>query len=188
MENSIKSKDNIRNQDSKEDIQYLMYKLYYKDVYRTVYYITRDKELSKDLTNEAYLKAYCKLETLDDINNFKQWICVIAANLAKNHIRKQSKILSYYPMETLESTHTTEDIVIESIGKEDIKERVRTALKQLSPNAKEIIILRYYHNLTYEELEKTLLLKKGTVKSRLKRAKDNLYNLLNLKGEENEKR
>ena len=188
MENSIKTKEHIKTQDSIDDIQYSMYKRYYKDVYRTIYYITKDKELSKDLTNEAYLKAYSKLETLDDINKFKQWVCVIGANLAKNHIRKQSKIVSFYPMEIIEDEHVTEDIVIESIIKEEQKKKLRESLEELDPDAKEIIMLRYYHNLTYEEVAKTLSLKKGTVRSRLSRAKDKLYNLFNSKGEENEKR
>lgn len=184
----MKAKEYIKIQDSMEDVQYLMYKLYYRDVYRTVYYLTKDKELSQDLTNEAYLKAYNKLETLDDINKFKQWICVIVSNLAKNHIRKHSKILFFYPMETLEDDHNTEDIVIESMAKEEQKKKLRKCLEQLDPDAKEIITLRYYHNLTYEEVAKTLSLKKGTVKSRLKRAKDKLFKLFNSEGEENEKR
>jgi len=183
VENSINAKQHIRAQDSIEDIQYLMYKLYYRDVYRTVYYLTKDKELSQDLTNEAYIKAYDKLETLDDINKFKQWICVIASNLAKNYIRKHSKLISFYLMDTLEDNHVTEDIVIDSILKEEQKNKLKKSLEQLDPDAKEIITLRYYHNLTYEELEKTLSLKKGTVKSRLKRAKDKLCNLFNTEGE-----
>jgi len=183
VENSINAKQHIRAQDSIEDIQYLMYKLYYRDVYRTVYYLTKDKELSQDLTNEAYIKAYDKLETLDDINKFKQWICVIASNLTKNYIRKHSKLIPFYPIDTLEDNHVTEDIVIDSILKEEQKNKLKKSLEQLDPDAKEIITLRYYHNLTYEELEKTLSLKKGTVRSRLSRAKDKLYNLFNSEGE-----
>ncbi|ABR50761.1 RNA polymerase, sigma-24 subunit, ECF subfamily [Alkaliphilus metalliredigens QYMF] len=188
MEKAVSSKEHIKLQDSTEDIQYSMYKLYYRDVYRTVYYITKNKELSQDLTNEAYLKAYDKLKTLDDINKFKQWICVIAANLAKNHIRKHSKVISFYPMETLADDHITEDIVIENMDKEEQKEKLRNSLEQLDPDAKEIITLRYYHHLTYEDVGKALSLKQGTVKSRLRRAKDKLIKIFNSEGEENEKR
>lgn len=188
MEKPINSKYNIKAQDSVEEFQYLMYKLYYKDVFRTVYYITKDKELSKELTNEAYLKAYNKLETLNDINKFKQWVCVISANLAKNHIRKNNKFVSSYPMETLEDDKITEDIVLESIEKEETKETVQKALNQLDPDSKEIITLRYYHDLNYEELAKSLCLKKGTIKSRLNRAKNKLYNILKLVGEKNEQK
>jgi len=183
VENSIEANEHIKAQDPIEDIQYLMYKLYYRDVYKTVFYLTKDKELSQDITNEAYLKAYNKLETLDDIKKFKQWICVIALNLAKNHIRKHSKLISFYNMDTLEDDNITEDIVIDNILKEEQKDKLRKSLEQLDPDAKEIIILRYYHNLTYEEVAKMLSLKKGTVKSRLSRAKDKLYNLFNSEGE-----
>ncbi|ABR48020.1 RNA polymerase, sigma-24 subunit, ECF subfamily [Alkaliphilus metalliredigens QYMF] len=165
-----------------------MYKRYYRDVYRTVYYITKEKELSQDLTNDAFLKAYDKIQSLDDINKFKQWICVIAANLAKNHIRKQSKVLPFYPMETLEDKHNTEDMVIEKIDLEEKREKLRRGLQQLDPDAKEILILRYYHNLTYEEMGKALSLKQGTVKSRLKRSKDKLFKIFNSEDEKNEKR
>ncbi len=63
---------------------------------------------------------------------------------------------------------------------------VRESLKRLDGVSKEIIILRYYHNLTYKELAISLDINQGTVKSRLNRAKNKLNNILiNLEGNKN---
>ncbi|SNT13977.1 RNA polymerase, sigma subunit, ECF family [Anaerovirgula multivorans] len=171
-----------------EDVQHILYKLYYKEVFKTAYYIIKDKELAKDLVNEAYIKAYEKIDTLNDANKFKQWVCVIAANLAKNHIRKHSKIvqIDHEYMEVINaSSENPEDIVFNEMAVAETKEQVKKAIERLNADYKEVIILRYYHNFSYQEISQFLLLKEGTVKTRLRRAKGQLYKLLKKEGEEN---
>ncbi|MCC5909284.1 MAG: RNA polymerase sigma factor [Clostridiaceae bacterium] len=167
-----------------KELQHILYKKYYKDVFRTAYYIVRDKEIAKDLTNEAFLKAFTKIHTLNDITKFKQWICTIASNLAKTYIAKQKKLVFSEHVEVMQITkETPEDIVLDRIHSHEAKESVKKALEQLDPNSKEVILLRYYHNLSYKDLSTTLAIKEGTVKSRIKRAKNKLYKLLSLGGE-----
>lgn len=75
-----------------EDHKHILYKTYYKSVFKTIYYFTKDKEISKELTNEAYIIAFEKYDTLKDIEKFKSWICSIGLNLARNYMNKNDRI------------------------------------------------------------------------------------------------
>lgn len=129
-----------------------LYKTHYADVFRTIYYIIRDKEETKELVNETYIKAYNKIETLNDIINFKKWVCVIASNLAKNYIRDSKKVTYLHNIEDVIDEINLEDIVIDRLDKKEKILIIRKAISKLDEVSKEIVILRYYHSLTYKEL------------------------------------
>ncbi|MFZ5969779.1 MAG: RNA polymerase sigma factor [Bacillota bacterium] len=168
----------------KEGLQYLLYKTYYKDVFRTAYYIVKDKETAKEITHEAYLRSFQRLHTLKDMDKFKAWICTIAANLSKDYIEKYSRINIVEDVETLYPfTSSAEDIVIEQIWKKEVINKVRNLLDEIDPASKEILVLRYYHQLSYEMISSQLSLKLGTVKANIHRAKSKISNLLKKEGD-----
>ncbi|MCC5908825.1 MAG: RNA polymerase sigma factor [Clostridiaceae bacterium] len=166
-----------------KEFQQMLYEQYYRDVFRSAYYIVGNKELAKDLTNEAYLKAFDKIDTLKDVGKFKSWICIIATNLAKTQVVQEKKIVISDDLAMMHITkETPEDIIIEQLDSQHIKHSLKIAMEQLDLNSKEVILLRYYHNLSYKDMSSTLSIKEGTVKSRLKRAKDKLHTLLSKGG------
>ncbi len=168
------------------DIQHYLYKTYYKDVFRTIYYIINDRDISQDLVNESFIKAFNKLHTLRETDKFKPWICAIASNVAKNHIRKEKRIVSYDSLETvIESYENLEDTILDAINEKELKAKIKVALDSLDEDSKQVIVLRYFHDFSYESVSKHLNIKEGTVKSKISRAKRKLYQLLKIEGEDN---
>ena len=168
------------------DIQHYLYEMYYKDVFRTIYYIINDKDISQDLVNESFIRAFDKLHTLKETDKFKPWICTIATNIARNYLRKERRVISFDTIENvIEDYVDLEDTVINAINENELKVKIKIALDKLDDSSKQVVILRYFHNFSYESVAKHLKMKEGTVKSKLNRAKNKLYQLLKIEGEEN---
>ncbi|MBB6213974.1 RNA polymerase sigma-70 factor (ECF subfamily) [Anaerosolibacter carboniphilus] len=158
--------------------QEMLYERYHKNVYHTVYHLCRDRELAEELTNEAYLVAFQKIYMLKDMDKFKGWICSIALNLARDYIRKNHRISPVASVEQwIQSCYTVED---EVVAKLDLNQ-VKAAINGLDSHYRNVIILRYYHDLPYNDIAKRLNLSCGTVKTRINRAKGKLHHLLGKK-------
>ncbi|MFT9496973.1 RNA polymerase sigma factor [Anaerosolibacter sp.] len=167
--------ENMEKQGLDLEEQEMVYTLYYKNVYYTVYRFCRDYELAKELTNEAYLVAFQKISMLKDMDRFKGWICRIALNLARDHIRKNHRVSPVASIEQwTQPCWTIEDEVVAKFEFNQIK----TAIDGLDSHYRKVIILRYYHDLPYNDIAKRLNLSCGTVKTRIHRAKSKLHHLL----------
>jgi RNA polymerase sigma-70 factor (ECF subfamily) len=167
--------ENIENPGLDIEEQEMLYSLYYKNVYYTVYRFCRDYELAKELTNEAFLMAFQKISMLKDMDKFKGWICSIALNLTRDYIRKNHRVSPVASIEQwAQPSRTIEEEVVEKFEFNQVKE----AIDGLDSHYQKVIILRYYHDLPYNDIAKRLNLSCGTVKTRIHRAKNKLYHLL----------
>jgi len=158
-----------------KDQQHILYKTHYKSVYYSALYRVKDRNLAEDLTNDAFLLAFEKIHTLKNKDKFKSWICSIVSNLAKDYFKKYSRIslvdtIDDYTGEAL----NPEEEVLHKIVRDDIKE----AILGLDHDYKNVIVLRYFHDLSYKAIARQLCLNDNTVKTRLRRAKGRLYSHL----------
>lgn len=164
--------------------QHILYKTYYKSVFKTIYYFVKDREISKDLTNDAYIKAFENYDSLKEKNKFKSWICNIGLNLAKKYIRKHSKIDLVNNIEIFDlEIESIEDELIKKISEKEMRNRVRSAISKLDIKYKEVILLRYYNQLSCNEIANQLNLNINTIYTRINRSKEKLTKLLILEGE-----
>lgn len=177
---------NIKNKlNTLEEYQHYLYTTYYKDVFRTAYYVVKNIETAKELTNEAYFKAFVNLNSLNDNEKFRQWICTIVANLARNHLKRNKRFTIVNDIETLDNICYTQYSAVEEIieNKETMNE-IREILKHLDDNSREVLVLRYYNYMSYQAISDILTLKMGTVKARINRAKEKLLKQLQAAGDE----
>ena len=148
--------------------------------------MTNDPVEADDLTIEAFGKAFRSLHLYTPTHAFSTWLFTIASNNCIDHIRKKRlqtiSINNVYPQQ--EDEHS--EIQIESnapnpeekfITEQRIK-IMREAVKLLKPRYKRLVELRYFEELSYEEISDELGLPIGTVKAQLFRARELLYNLL----------
>jgi len=103
-----------------------------------------------------------------DIRNWKSYLITIARNTVYDHWRKRKNKLSLDLFDKLKTKN--KDI--------ELKLDIEKGIKNLSPKLKEVIILREINQLDYKEISDILGIEKGTVKSRLSRARDELKNFL----------
>jgi RNA polymerase sigma factor (sigma-70 family) len=159
---------------------------YRPSVYNHLFKMVRNHDDAEDLTNEAFGNAFNKLSTYAPHYAFSTWLFKIAVNNCIDHIRKKRMhFLSIdQPMESNGDRDFTGTIrnyarnPEEEIIRQQRLQMVRSVLGQLSTKYRLMIELRYYEELSYEEIATELEIPLGTVKAQLFRAKEMLYTLM----------
>ena len=132
---------------------------------------------TEDVTQEAFLKAYRKLGWFDGRSSFYTWLYRIAANTAMDW-RKRERHRRHAPLpetpEGEEAVATHEPGPRSGASHRELAEAIDRAVESLPPHYHEIVVLRETEGLSYEEIAATLGFSKGTVESRLFRARERL--------------
>lgn len=132
----------------------------------------KDTFLAEDASQETFIKAWRGIKNFKGESAFSTWIFTIAKNVCRDILAKQ-KPCEEIP-ENLAENVTPESEVI----KKDESFRVRRALETLSPEHRQVLILREWRRLSYSEISEVLSLSEGTVKSRISRARAELVERL----------
>ena len=157
----------------------ILVKKYQKSVHALAWRKVGDFHTAEELTQDTFLKAYQKLGTLKNPNQFAGWLYVIADRLCITWHRKQKS-----QMESLETT-SEEEIDMSSYRhyedeqrKEATTEhrqvRVRNLLEKLPESERTVVTLHYLGEMTVKEISKFLGVSANTIKSRLQRARNRL--------------
>lgn len=154
----------------------------YKDsIYYMMYKMVKNEEDAEDLTIEAFGKAFKKIDQYSPNFAFSTWLFKIASNNCIDFIRKKKKLTVSIDKGSGEKSFEIEDAGL-TPDKEFIKmqkvEIMRDVVLQLKPRYRDLIELRYFKELSYEEISEELDLPLGTVKAQLFRAKELLFNIL----------
>ena len=141
---------------------------YYASMVAIAYSVLADHQLAEDAAQESFAKALVGIRTLKDKRKFGPWMATICRNTAKDILTKKTIDIG------------REDFVKEANNDkaEDNIHAVRRAIRQLPGSARELIVLRYYDGLSYEEISSVLGISKASINGRLTRAKRNLAKYL----------
>lgn len=152
-----------------------------KGVYAIAQRMMGNAEDAADMTQETFIKAYNSLSSFRGDSKFSVWLYRIATNVCLDFLRSRSrKPTVSLSVEDDDGEETQMDIADESQSPEQLLERgltrdaVRRGLKSLSPEYRQILLLREIQGLSYEEIAEALALEVGTVKSRIFRARKRL--------------
>ncbi len=159
----------------------------YRDsIYFMLLKMTNDTDDADDLTIEAFGKAFKKLHQYTPDYAFSTWLFKIASNNCIDFIRKKKKMTlsidkSYDNVEGSEMAQNIPAQVPDPeeyfIKKQKIK-LMREIVEKLKPRYKTLVDMRYFQELSYEEISEELKLPLGTVKAQLFRAREFLFNIL----------
>lgn len=136
--------------------------------------ILSNEEDAGDAIGETVIKAYKNIKKLKEPKFFKTWITRILINEGKKILISRGKVIS------IEEYH--QEPITNSINKEENID-LQNALKKLSPEYYNVIMLFYYNDLKINEIAEILNIPEGTVKSRLSNAKNKLYQELTYREE-----
>lgn len=147
---------------------------HYGVVYLTAYARLANRELAEDATQEAFLRAYLCLDRLIDTRGFGPWVCCIARNIATDWLRSPGHRVHILSTENLEvaanmpdkSMRGPRECAIES----ERREQVAIILAKLSPQLREVVLLRYVEDLSLKEIGELIDLHPTTVGYRLGKA------------------
>lgn len=161
----------------------------YKDsIYFMALKMVNNKDDAMDLTVETFAKAFENLDKYKSEYAFSTWLFRIATNNSIDFIRK--KRLNVISLDTLfeeEGEDKYLQVRAEGLNPEEISirkqesEKLKNMVEQLPLRYRTLIILRYYDELSYEEIAQQMDIPLGTVKAQLFRARDLMANILNRK-------
>jgi RNA polymerase sigma-70 factor, ECF subfamily len=155
---------------------------YIDGLYSYALVLTRNRAEAEDLVQETYVRAIQAMDRLRADSNVKSWLFTILRNLWLNQLRRRRTTPQLIEIDSEENTteiaeENSKDPYASYVSKVE-SEQVRKAIEELSVNFREIILLREYEELSYQEIADILNCPPGTVMSRLGRARARLKTLL----------
>jgi RNA polymerase sigma-70 factor (ECF subfamily) len=158
---------------------------YQTRLYRFISRFTRDAEDARDVAQEVFLKVYGALDGFDPRYRFSTWLFRIAGNAAIDHLRRRRG--RTVPLETRPDedgeTHGIDPRdqrpdPLEDLTRRRLRQAIDAAIERLPDDYRELISLRHYGELPYEEIAELKGMPLGTVKNKLFRARQALRDLL----------
>ncbi|HEY5053381.1 MAG TPA: RNA polymerase sigma factor [Solirubrobacterales bacterium] len=153
-------------QGGSEEALEALFRRHWQGAHRAAYLIVRDSQAAEDIAQEAFLAAIRVLDRFDRRRPFRPWLHRIVVNRAIDHTRARK-----LRRETAADAALAETIAEES---PQLGHEAMSALAELSPEHRAVIVLRYLLDYTPGEIAPMLELPRGTVNSRIRRALDRL--------------
>ena len=154
----------------------LVIRKYRQSLYFHARYIVKDHQEAYDLVQEVFIKAMRETRLFDDDFKIKAWLFRVTSNLCFNTVRNRKRrgVL----LESMMKPEAFGADQLDTIFAGEQRGEVMAALEELSEDHKQILLLRYYDDLSYAEIADVLQVKLGTVMSRLSRARMRLMDVM----------
>ncbi|MDD3678979.1 MAG: RNA polymerase sigma factor [Patescibacteria group bacterium] len=156
---------------------------YQEKIFNYAKRIVSDPDLAEDITQESFIAAYSNINSFDPKRKFSSWLYRIAHNKAINEIRKRKKIIFLDEKIPIESDENSKKITNE-IDRKKAKILLEKKLDIIPIKYKETLTLRYFENLSYEEISDILKIPVSTVGIRIKRGLEKLKKITNISPED----
>ncbi len=147
---------------------------YQTAVYNLAYRMLGNATEAEDAAQETFLRAYTRLNTYDSERKFSSWLLAIASHHCVDRLRQRRwgrlSLDELPPWRWLSSSSRPEEVIIR--GEE--RDEVRRLLNQLPPHYRAAVILRYWYDLSYQEIAEATETTESAVKSTLYRARQML--------------
>jgi RNA polymerase sigma-70 factor (ECF subfamily) len=161
-------------------------RFYREPIYLMLLRMTHNPTDADDLTIDTFGKAFCQLHTYTPSNTFATWLFAIASNNGIDYIRRRH--LATVSLSDI-TVHNDDDSYDYPLPSQDANpeealissqrgELLRDVVRQLKPRYRTIVEMRYFQELSYDEIAQKLSMPLGTVKIQLRRARQLLAEIL----------
>jgi RNA polymerase sigma-70 factor (ECF subfamily) len=151
---------------------------YRQELFHFLIRFAGNRAAAEDLFQEAFLQVHLSADTFDVSKRFKPWLFTIAANKARDYLRKQSRRKTASLSASMDKSDDTSGSFIDllqadlplpdSVADEaETRARVRAVVDDMPGHLREILLLAYFQQMAYKEVADVLGIPLGTVKSRL---------------------
>lgn len=157
----------VRTQHNDSDAFAELYGLTYNKVYNYCHHYLRDSYLAQDAVQEIYILALKNICKLNDPTLFIAWLNQISFRVCYDMCKKNSE--SYGNVTDPELLDIVKDEKIDTnpeahTEQEDEYTRLRTAIENLPPNERQVIVLRYFNDMKIDDIASTMDISKSSVK------------------------
>ena len=172
------SEDDIRAlaRDNRRAAMDVLIRKFRERLYYHALYIVKSADEAYDIVQEVFIRAIREPRLFEDDFKVRAWLFRVTSNLCFNQVRDRNRrgaILDAAPREESSSADQVQHVLA---GEQ--RGEVMAAIEQLSEEHREILLLRYYEDLSYAEIADVLAIKLGTVMSRLSRARTRLAEVM----------
>lgn len=159
--------------------------LWYKRIYNFCYKYFNDHDLASEASQRTFISAFKNLNGLKDSHKFKGWIYTVALNFCRDEERRKGSKSKLIVVNSEKQEHYIKSIPDSSnrqpdtlIAKNEISEMVLNAIKRLTEEQREVVIMKEYEGLKFREIAEILSISENTVKSRLYYGFSNLKKII----------
>jgi len=155
----------------------IIYEHFSPQIHRYVYRLVGNQELADDITQETFLKAFQSIHGIAHDSNLSAWLYRIASNACFDVLRRR-KLITWMPI--LEESDKSNEFTADDFTPQLIESHmVRRALVEMPPALAVCLVLRSVEGFSCEEIAEILKIPKGTVFSRLARARESFIQVYN---------
>ena len=158
-----------------------LYGKYHRQLYAYLLAMLRSPHAAEDITQDIFVKLHTQIGSYRFQSPFHHWLFRLARNQAIDHVRREKvRSASSLDEDSPEGVPLRERVAskgkdaAEEVVGEERAAQVRAAVAELPPGFREVVVLREWEDLPYEDIAQRLGLSVGTVKSRLFRARSQL--------------
>lgn len=147
--------------------------VYQKPVFNVCYRMLGNRGDAEDAAQEAFIRAYLKLETYDAARKFSSWLFSIATHYCIDRLRKQRmKLVSWDdlpPWRWIPDKEAKQPEV--ALVEDENTLELHALLNTLPPDYRAAVVLKYFHEMSYDEIAESLDTTVSAIKSKLFRAR-----------------
>lgn len=144
-----------------------LYHSYHRIPFGVAFRITHNRQSAEDITQETFERAFEKFEQIKDAEHFIRWLTVTATNLAIDELKKNK---NYFFMDEVPEDGSQDNNPEPLFLLEEQKRDILAAINSLRPSYGTVIFLKYFSDLSYEEIAHKLEMNESTVRVRVYRA------------------
>lgn len=150
-------------------------KAYQRPVFNLTYRMLGNAPDAEDAAQETFVRAFRKLDTFDPRRKFSSWILAIASNYCVDQLRKRRhQRISLEELPPWRQPPGSERTPGEVVAQSEAREEVQALLEALPPEDRAVVVMRYWYDMSYQEIAQTTERTVSSVKSRLHRARRRL--------------
>ncbi|MDP3740739.1 MAG: RNA polymerase sigma factor, partial [bacterium] len=153
-----------------------IYDLYFEKIYRFVYFRVNHRQVAEDLVADTFVRAWDRLEDIDEIGSFNAWLFQIARNLVIDYYRAKKPDID---LDSLENILTYDDNIIDRTDLSLKQEIFLDTISKLTSDQQVVIKLKFLDELENHEIAKILNKNEGAIRVIQHRAINELKKLLN---------
>ena len=154
----------------------IVIKKYRDSLYYHALCILKDSDLTYDLIQEVFIRAIREERFFTAEFYMKPWLYRVTTNLCFNQVRNRNRREALLDQNRISEAQEAKQC--DDLFEKERRSEVLNCIQQLNADHQEVLLLRYYSDLSYNEIAQTLNIKLGTVMSRLSRARSSLSQIL----------
>ncbi|MFH0926598.1 MAG: RNA polymerase sigma factor [bacterium] len=158
----------------------VLVKKFEKPIFNFIIRLYGNYDVAAELTQETFLRSFQAIKSYDVSHKFSTWLFSIAKNLCIDELRKKNKVIILSADNDTISTELIDNTLsdIEFLLKKEKKISLQKLILQLKIKLRTVLILRYFHDMSNQEISETLGININVVKLRLFRAKKVLLKMI----------